>query len=180
MKNVKIFSLSLFIFSVVFTFISCGNSKINAEYYVSSYENNRYRSKGFGAYYQYYTEVIELLIPLKDENTNILELISFYRQHQIREDSGDDLVGNWNYQFRKITYTIKNGNEIYFIQKDGTVNDSIYWMIEGNAIVTNNGQELIGMTESQFRKATRLGTDILPQDYAKKVKQGKITPFYQK
>lgn len=146
----------------------------DVEYYVRQYESDSYRSKGFGGYYQYYNEYVQLLIlPLKYENENALEILTYVKNHQVQESTGHDSITNESLKSSLVKYKIKNKNEIYFY-KDGTLSESNYWTIDNNAIITNDGIEFFAMSEKQFRKETRVSTEIIPQDYSKKIKQGKI------
>ncbi len=146
----------------------------DVEYYVRQYESDSYRSKGFGGYYQYYNEYVQLLIlPLKYENENALEILTYVKNHQVQESTGHDSITNESLKSSLVKYKIKNKNEIYFY-KDGILSESNYWTIDNNAIITNDGIEFFAMSEKQFRKETRVSTEIIPQDYSKKIKQGKM------
>ena len=147
----------------------------DVEYYVHQYESDPHRSKGFGGYYQYYNEYVQLLIPLEYENENALEILTYVKNHQVRESSGRDIITNQSLNGVIVKYKIKNKNEIYFLNEDDSLNETNYWTIENNAIVTSDGIEFFAMSENQFRKETRVSTEIIPQNYSKKIKQGKIT-----
>ena len=157
-----------------------GNSRStnikDVEYYVRQYESDPYRSKGWGGYYhQFYNEYVELLIPLEYENENAFEILTYVKNHQVRESSGRDIIANQSLKGVIVKYKIKNKNEIYFLNEDDSLNETNYWTIENNAIVTSDGIEFFAMSENQFRKETRVSTEIIPQNYSKKIKQGKIT-----
>ena len=114
-----------------------------------------------------------LILPLKYENENALEILTYVKNHQVQESTGHDSITNESLKSSLVKYKIKNKNEIYFY-KDGTLSESNYWTIDNNAIITNDGIEFFAMSEKQFRKETRVSTEIIPQDYSKKIKQGKI------
>ena len=157
-----------------------GNSRStnikDVEYYVRQYESDPYRSKGWGGYYhQFYNEYVELLIPLEYENENAFEILTYVKNHQVRESTGRDIISNQSLKGVIVKYKIKNKNEIYFLNEDDSLNETNYWTIENNAIVTSDGIEFFAMSENQFRKETRVSTEIIPQNYSKKIKQGKIT-----
>ena len=148
----------------------------DVEYYARQYESDPYRSKGWGGYYhQFYNEYVELLIPLEYENENAFEILTYVKNHQVRESTGRDIISNQSLKGVIVKYKIKNKNEIYFLNEDDSLNETNYWTIENNAIVTSDGIELLAMSENQFRKETRVSTEIIPQNYSKKIKQGKIT-----
>lgn len=168
--------LILIILSLIIGFSGNGGSTNikDVEYYVRQYESDPYRTKGFGGYYEYYNECVELLIPLKYENENAIEILSFVTNHQIQESTGHDSITSQSLKGVLLKYKIKNKNELYFFDEDGTLDESNYWTIEDNTIITNNGKELFAMSETQFRKETKINTKVIPQNYSKKVKQGKI------
>lgn len=154
------------------------NSKLDADYYV--YQTQTEISRSQTNYNNtHYSDIASVIVFFEYKGEKILELFAFKKLNTSEgTNSYKSLLGWQVNNYLPIKYKVQNGNELYLLNEDGSVSEN-YWIIQDNMIITHDGKELIGMSETEFRRTTKIGPDCLKQDYSKKVKSGKMESVYE-
>lgn len=157
-----------------------GNGKLEADYYVYQTQTSIIEGKGYANRGMLsYSDIVNILVFFKYKNEDTVEIFTFRKMNTSKNDSPFTSLLGWQ-RAGLITskYKLKNGNEIYTYNKDGTLDESNCWEIEGNTILAK-GYEFVGMSEHDIRHNLKINGNLLKQNYSKKVKAGKMKSYSQ-
>ena len=155
--------------------------KLDADYYVYQTKTAVQEGNSSSTYgSRFYSDLVTAGVFSKHEGDKILELFTFKKFNSAKGNGYFSSMLGWEFNnYLPVKYKIKNKTELYLINEDGTVDESSYWKITGNSILLPDGKELIAMSESEFRRTTKIGTESLKQDYSKNIRTGKMESIYE-